>query len=206
MSDLTGFYQDQGGKLLRGISLRYYEDCLSLSKTVLGENHSNKLRCVIALANLYIGQGEYGKAFPLFEECLKNKQVVSREEHPDTLTFMNTLALLYRDQGEYGKALPLFEECLSKRKAIFGENSAFICMLNLAITYDVRKEHRKALFEECLNMMKVVLGDNHPYTLKCVKSLEGYRDSLRLFPRSQVTLDYFYLISFFFFFCFFVFV
>ena len=72
-------------------------------------------------------------------------------------------------------------------------------MINLAITYDVRKEHRKALamFEECLNMMKVVLGDNHPYTLKCVKSLEGYRDSLRLFPRSQVTLlvlilNYFY--------------
>ncbi len=74
--------------------MRYYEDCLRVSKTVLGENHSDTLRCVIALANLYQGQGEYGKAFPLFEECLKNKQVVSREEHPDTLTFMNTLALL----------------------------------------------------------------------------------------------------------------
>ena len=82
MNALGRLYEDQG-KYDEALPL--YEECLQVSKEVLGDRHPNTLGSINNLAMLYKSQGEYSKALPLYEECLQVSKEVLGDRHPDTL-------------------------------------------------------------------------------------------------------------------------
>jgi tetratricopeptide (TPR) repeat protein len=65
------------------------------------------------LAEVYLVQGEYGKAAPLYARALAIFEKILGAESPGTAGGLNNLARLYQAQGEYAKALPLYERALS---------------------------------------------------------------------------------------------
>ncbi len=172
MNNLASLFYNQGEF---GKSLPLFEECLTMTKAVLGDNHPDTLTSMNNLAGLYKNLGEFGKSLQLYEECLRRMNVALGEDHPDTLSSMSNLANLYSTQGEYARALLLTEECLRKRKVVLGENhpGTLSSMNVLGILYSDRGEYGNALpyFEDCLRMRKVVLGENHPDTLISVNNL-----------------------------------
>ncbi|NEC93710.1 tetratricopeptide repeat protein, partial [Streptomyces sp. SID12501] len=83
---LAGAYQG-AGDLGRAIPL--YEQTLTASVRVLGEDHPSTLTSRNNLAGAYQGAGDLGRAIPLYEQTLTASVRVLGEDHPSTLTSRN---------------------------------------------------------------------------------------------------------------------
>ncbi|MFJ4242402.1 tetratricopeptide repeat protein, partial [Streptomyces iakyrus] len=78
------------GNLQRAIPL--YEQNLTDSLRVLGDDHPNTLNSRNNLAYAYRSAGNLQRAIPLYEQNLTDSLRVLGDDHPNTLTFSNNLA------------------------------------------------------------------------------------------------------------------
>ncbi|MCZ8360554.1 MAG: tetratricopeptide repeat protein [Microcystis sp. LE19-388.1G] len=162
---LARYYQGQG---LYATAEPYCQDCLTATRTHLGDNHPDVATSLNNLAALYDSQGRYTEAEPLYLEALDLTKQLLGDNHPDVATSLNNLATLYRSQGRYTEAEPLYLGALDLRKRLLGENHPDVAasLNNLAYLYYSQGRYTEAepLYLEAINIFRERLGENHPNT------------------------------------------
>ncbi|MFM7791454.1 MAG: tetratricopeptide repeat-containing protein, partial [Microcystis panniformis] len=98
---LARYYEGQG---LYATAEPYYQDCLTATRTHLGENHPDVASSLNNLANLYRSQGRYTEAEPLYLEALDLHKRLLGDNHPHVALSLNNLASLYYYQSRYTEA------------------------------------------------------------------------------------------------------
>ena len=166
------FYQGQG---LYTLAEPWFEQCVSLVQSRLGEDHPSVATSYNNLANLYRSQGRYGEAETLYQQALDMTKRLLGEEHPSVASSLNNLALLYDSEGRYGEAEPLYQQALELYKRLLGEEHPYVAtsLNNLALLYDSQGQYSKAepLYQQALDMIKRLLGDDHPDVASSLNNL-----------------------------------
>jgi tetratricopeptide (TPR) repeat protein len=171
-SGLGRFYEGQG---LYAIAEPWYNQCVEVVKTRLGEEHPSVASSLNNLALLYESQGRYSEAEPLFIQALALFKRLLGEEHPSVAMSLNNLALLYESQGRYSEAEPLFIQALALFKRLLGEEhpSVATSLNNLALLYESQGRYSEAepLYIQALALYKRLLGEEHPHVATSLSSL-----------------------------------
>ena len=151
------------------------EQCLSVVRDRLGEDHPYTAGSLNNLAELYRSQGRYSEAEPLYLQALEIDKRALGEDHPDTAIDFNNLALLYRAQGRYEEAEPLYKQALDITRQQLGENHPHtaVNLGNLAGVYESqgRYEEAEPLRMQALNIHQQQLGEDHPLTATSLNNL-----------------------------------
>jgi tetratricopeptide (TPR) repeat protein len=116
---LGWFYQGQGAYKQ---ALPWWEQCVSITKERLGDEHPDVATSLNNLAALYDSQGRYAEAEPLYQQALEMRKRLLGDEHPDVAISLNNLAVLYRTQGRYAEAEPLYRQALEIAEQRLGVN------------------------------------------------------------------------------------
>ena len=145
----------------------------------LGEEHSDTLLSMAALAVSYRKAGQLEKSLPLQEKVFQLSKAKLGADHPDTLQIMNILVDHYLRSGQLEKSLPLAEKAFELCKATLGADhpDALTSMSNLAKGYLEAGLREKALplQEKVFEINKAQLGEDHPSTLASMSNLaQGY--------------------------------
>nr|NCR06836.1 tetratricopeptide repeat protein [Microcystis aeruginosa LG13-03] len=174
---LAWYYNGQG---LYAIAEPYCQDCLTATRTHLGDNHPHVATSLNNLAALYESQGRYTEAEPLYLEALDLKKRLG-DNHPSVATSLNNLAGLYRSQGRYTEAEPLYLEALDLYKRLLGDNHPDVAssLNDLALLYQSQGRYTEAepLYLEALDLYKRLLGDNHPHVASSLDNLAHLYES-----------------------------
>ncbi|WP_287250405.1 tetratricopeptide repeat protein [Moorena sp. SIO4E2] len=153
----------------------WYEKCLDITKSRMGEDHPDVATSRGYLALLYQVQGRYHEAEPLFVQALDMTKQLLGEKHPHVASSLNNLALLYQVQGRYHEAEPLFVQALDMTKQLLGEKHPHVAssLNNLALLYQVQGRYHEAepLFVQALDMTKQLLGHDHPDVVSSLNNL-----------------------------------
>jgi tetratricopeptide (TPR) repeat protein len=162
----------------------WYEQCLTVCRERLGEEHLDVAASLNNLAEQYRTQGCYGQAEPLFQRALAIWEKVLDPEHLVVALGLNNLAALYRCQGRYEQAEPLFQRALAIREKVLGPEHPDVAqsLNNLAALYRCqgRYEQAESLYERALAIREKVLGPEHPYVAQSLNNLaELYRSQGR---------------------------
>lgn len=169
---LAGFYYEQG---LYALAEPWYEQCISVLKSRLGENHLDFISSLDHLSVLYIYQGKYEKAELLCLNALELKKHVLGENHLQYTVSLNNLAMLYKSQGKYTQAELLYIQALEIRKNLQDTNNCAIAsyLSNLALLYNSQGRYKKAedTCIEALELYRQILGENHPHFTQCLNNL-----------------------------------
>ena len=172
---LGRFYSGQGAYEQ---ALPWYEQCVSVTRERLGQEHPDVATSLNNLAGLYKSQGRYTEAQPLYQEALEMYKRLLGTEHPDVASSLNNLAALYSSQGRYAEAQPLYQEALEMRKHLLGTEHPDVALSlnNLAYLYDSQGRYDEAqpLFQEALKIAEGQLGVNHPNTITIRENLQFY--------------------------------
>ncbi|MEH2464479.1 tetratricopeptide repeat protein [Nostoc sp.] len=160
---LAKFYQGQG---LYTLAAPWYQQCLSMVQTRLGEEHPHIATSLSNLALLYYSQGRYSDAEFLYLQTLELDKRLLGEEHPHVATSLNNLAYLYYSQGRYSDAEPLYLQALELRKRLLGDAHPDVAasLNTLALLYysQGRYDQAEPLYLQALELRKRLLGDAHP--------------------------------------------
>lgn len=154
-----GFYQE---------AEPWYEQCLSIVRERLGEDHPDVASSLDNLAGIYELQGRYDEAEPLYLQALKLRKRLLKEDHPDVALSLNNLVGLYELQGRYYEAKPLYLQALELSKRLLGEDHSYVALSlnNLAELYcsQGRYDEAEPLYFQALKIAEKALGENHPNT------------------------------------------
>ncbi|MEO1378350.1 MAG: tetratricopeptide repeat-containing protein [Cyanobacteria bacterium J06635_10] len=99
------FYREKG---LYTLAESWFEQCVSVVRSRLGENHPHTASSLNNLGILYYEMGRYDEAEPIYKQALDLRKQRLGENHPDTANTLDNLAILYYDMGRYDEAEPLF--------------------------------------------------------------------------------------------------
>ncbi|MCA2938111.1 MAG: tetratricopeptide repeat protein [Microcystis sp. M113S1] len=177
-TSLGRFYQGQGDYTS---AEPWFEQCVEVVKSRLGDRHPDVASSLNNLAILYYSQGRYELAEPLYEETLTLYKELLGERHPLVAQSLNNLAYLYQSQGRYELAEPLLVEALALFKELLGERhpSVAVSLNALAELYRLqgRYELAEPLHEESLALRKELLGDRHPSVAVSLNNLAALYNS-----------------------------
>ena len=183
---LGKFYQDQGAYKQ---ALPWYQQCLSIIKKRLGEEHPDVANILNKLASLYEAQGRYSKAELLHLKALKLRKKLLGEEHPDVAESLNNLAGLYDIQGKYSKAEALYLQALKIGKKTLGEEHSNIRtgLNNLALVHYNQGKYSKAeaLYLQALKIGKKTLGEEHPNIANTLNNLALLYDDQGKYKKAE---------------------
>ncbi|WP_204153770.1 tetratricopeptide repeat protein [Leptolyngbya sp. CCY15150] len=171
---IAWFYKGQG---LYAEAEPWLKTCLTVVRSLLGDNHPNVATSLNNLAGLYESQGRYELAEPLLQQALELMRSLLGDNHPDVATSLNNLALLYNDQGRYELAEPLYQQALELRRSLLGDNHPDVAasLNNLATLYDAQGcyELAEPLYQQALELRRSLLGENHPDVAASLNNLAG---------------------------------
>lgn len=88
---LNRFYSGQG---LYAIAEPWFQQCVSVVQTRLGEEHPDVASSYNDLAGLYNSQGRYSEAEPLYKKALSIAELSLGVDHPNTATIRENLKWL----------------------------------------------------------------------------------------------------------------
>ncbi|AOX04211.1 tetratricopeptide repeat protein [Moorena producens PAL-8-15-08-1] len=161
---LGRFYNGQG---IYDQAEPWYEKCLDITKSRLGEDHPDVATSRSYLAYLYQAQGRYHEAEPLYVQALDMRKQLLGQDHPHVAESLNNLAFLYRAQGRYHEAEPLYVQALDMRKQLLGQDHPHVAesLNNLGYLYQAQGRYHEAepLYVQALEMRKQLLGQEHPH-------------------------------------------
>ncbi|WP_424098080.1 tetratricopeptide repeat protein [Moorena producens] len=161
---LARFYNGQG---IYDQAEPWYEKCLDITKSRLGEDHPDVATSRSYLAYLYQAQGRYHEAEPLYVQALDMRKQLLGQDHPHVAESLNNLAFLYRAQGRYHEAEPLYVQALDMRKQLLGQDHPHVAesLNNLGYLYQAQGRYHEAepLYVQALEMRKQLLGQEHPH-------------------------------------------
>ncbi|MEB3291636.1 MAG: tetratricopeptide repeat protein, partial [Synechococcales bacterium] len=173
---ISRFYDGQG---LYAEAEPWLENCLTVVRSLLGEQHPAVAASLNNLAGLYESQGRYELAEPLYQQALQLRRSLLGEQHPHVASSLNNLAGLYYAQGRYELAEPLFQQALQLWRSLLGEQHPDVAssLNNLAVLYyhQGRLTEAEPLLVQALAMRQQLLGNQHPDTVGTQRSLEILR-------------------------------
>ena len=82
-----------------------FKGALAGNEKNLGLEHSETLRTVQNLANVYAGKGRYDEAEELYKRVLAGNEEKLGAKNPDTLGTVEGLAIVYTNKGRYDEHL-----------------------------------------------------------------------------------------------------
>ncbi|MBF2089308.1 MAG: tetratricopeptide repeat protein, partial [Synechococcales cyanobacterium K32_A2020_035] len=140
---ISWFYQGQG---LYAEAEPWQRDCLSVVRSLLGEQHPHVATSLNNLAGLYESQGRYELAEPLYEQALDLRRSLLGEQHSSVAASLNNLAALYYAQGRYELAEPLLQQALDLWRSLLGEQHPDVAssLNNLAGLYESQGRYELA--------------------------------------------------------------
>ncbi|KAJ7105285.1 hypothetical protein C8R44DRAFT_858632 [Mycena epipterygia] len=155
-----------------------HRDGQKLADAMLGSDNikeSETLSVQLALAAIYMTQGQLDDAKGLEEGVLKCRTELLGQDHLDTLVAMGNLARTYAALGQFNQAEELETTVLNKHREIFGEDhpDTLLSMANLACTHSALGEFSQAeeLETTVLNKCREIFGEAHPDTLRAMANL-----------------------------------
>ena len=166
-ADAIASAYESAGHLTEAITL--YEQVLTDSIRVLGEDHPHTLTSRNNLAYAYQEAGHLTEAITLYEQTLTDRIRILGEDHPHTLTSRNNLAGAYESAGHLTEAITLLEQVLTDSIRILGPDhpDTLAWRNNLAGAYHAAGHLTEAitLYEQVLTDSIRILGPDHPHTL-----------------------------------------
>jgi tetratricopeptide (TPR) repeat protein len=154
---LGSFY---GGQGVYDLAEPWFEQCLFLTRTRLGEEHPYTRDSLNNLAELYHDQGRYSEAEPLHLQALDLS-----DEPSDVAISLNNLAKLYKYQGRYSDAEFFYIQALALWERLPGQEHRHfaLCLSSLAVLYKAQGRYREAerLLVQALELSKYLLGEQH---------------------------------------------
>ncbi|MFB8797755.1 MAG: tetratricopeptide repeat protein [Microcoleus sp.] len=142
---LGRFYQGQG---LYAQALPWLEQCLSVTRSHFGSEHSQVATSLSNLACVYKALGRYREVEPLLVEALElDKRLLGEQNVCVSISLIN-LASLYNLQGRYDEAETMFWQALELSKYWREEDKTLLitCLNHLVALYFERYEYEKAKF------------------------------------------------------------
>lgn len=140
---LGRFYNGQG---LYDLGLPWFEQCLSVTRSHFGSEHSEVATSLSNLACAYKALGRYSEVEPLLVEALElDKRLLGEQNVCVSITLIN-LASLYNLQGRYDDAETMFLQALNLSKYWREEDKTLLitCLNHLVSLYFERYEYEKA--------------------------------------------------------------
>ncbi|MDE7228825.1 MAG: CHAT domain-containing protein [Treponemataceae bacterium] len=104
-------------------ALKYYQKCLSLRKSIFGENHKDTAKCYANIGLVYEFKCDYKSALSYFQKALAIRQKVFGENHLETTDSYHDIAAENYLLGNYEEAIDYFLKALDIRKSIAGSAS-----------------------------------------------------------------------------------
>lgn len=154
------------------LNLGYYReaipfgtDAYELYSQLFGEDHSDTLASLNALAVGYSKLGDWQKAMELTNRVYEGRLRIYGEDHDSTVACLNNMAIYAVMQGDYESAAQLMQKAFDAMLRLLGEDHprTLICANNLASVYSRLGEHARSL-----ELLQVVyqtqlrtLGENH---------------------------------------------
>jgi tetratricopeptide (TPR) repeat protein len=176
-SPFVGLAHFYGGQGLYSQAEPWSEQCLSVTRDRLGEEHPSVALSLNNLALLYNSQGRYSEAEPLCLQALELYKRLLGDEHPDVALSLNNLAALYDNQGRYSEAEPLYLQALELYKRLLGDEHPSVAssLNNLAALYDNQDRYSEAepLLLQAVGIARQQLGEEHPNTKTMLNNLIG---------------------------------
>jgi len=142
---LGRFYEGQG---LYAQALPWFEQCLSVTRSHFGSEHSQVATSLSNLACVYKALGRYSEVEPLLVEALElDKRLLGEQNVCVSISLIN-LASLYNLQGRYDEAETMFLQALELSKYWREEDKTLLitCLNHLVALYFERYEYEKAKF------------------------------------------------------------
>jgi tetratricopeptide (TPR) repeat protein len=175
---IARFYQAQG---LYGLAEPWYEQCVEVTRSALGEDHPFYAASLNNLALFYDIQGRYGEAEPLYRQALEITRSALGKDCLFYATSLGNLASLYDTQGRYGEAEKLYQRALEIRRSALGENHLLYAnsLDNLASFYESQRRYDEAgqLYDKALKIRKLTLGIYHPSYATSLNNLASWYQS-----------------------------
>ncbi|MEG5160424.1 tetratricopeptide repeat protein [Microcoleus sp. AT3-A2] len=140
---LGRFYQGQG---LYAQALPWFEQCLSVTRSHFGSEHSQVATSLSNLACAYKALGRYSEVEPLLVEALElDKRLLGEQNVCVSISLIN-LASLYNVQGRYDEAETMYLQALELSKYWREEDKTLLitCLNHLVALYFERYEYAKA--------------------------------------------------------------
>jgi len=140
---LGRFYKGQG---LYDQALPWFEQCLSVTRSHFGSEHSQVATSVNNLAWVYRALGRYREVEPLLVEALElDKRLLGEQNVCVSISLIN-LASLYQLQGRYDDAETMFLQALELSQYWREENKTLLitCLNHLVELYFELDEYAKA--------------------------------------------------------------
>jgi tetratricopeptide (TPR) repeat protein len=166
-----------------------YSQALTLTRKLLGKEHSGVAASLNNLAGLYYSQGRYSEAEPLYSQALALTSKLLGEEHPDVAVSLNNLAELYSSQSRYSEAEPLFTKALTLWRKLLGEEhpSVATSLNNLAGLYSSQGKYSEAepLYIQALALSRKLLGEEHPSVATILNNLAGLYSSQGRYNKAE---------------------
>lgn len=164
---LGRFYEGQG---LYAQALPWFEQCLSVTRSHFGSEHSQVATSLSNLALVYQALGRYSEVEPLLVEALElDKRLLGEQNVCVSISLIN-LASLYKLQGRYDDAETMFLQVLELSKYWREEQHKthlITCLEHLVALYFERGEYEKAksLLMRAIEESKDFSDVNHLPTL-----------------------------------------
>ncbi|NEN99059.1 MAG: tetratricopeptide repeat protein, partial [Moorea sp. SIO3I7] len=169
---LGRFYEGQGSY---NQAERWWELCLDITISRLGEKHPDVGTSLNHLAEIYFNQGRYDQAQSLYVKALELRKELLGEEHPDVAETFNDLAVFLEDQGLFDRSESFFLKALEIRKTLLSEDhpDLVLSLNNLGRVYGIqeRYDQAKSLLDQALEMTKKLLSEDHPYKIYILNNL-----------------------------------
>ncbi|MEP0791633.1 MULTISPECIES: tetratricopeptide repeat protein [Cyanophyceae] len=165
---LGQFYKAQG---LYEQAEPWFKQCLSITQSCFGSDHSYVAISQHNLAKLYCRQGLYREAELRCLEALKLAQQPPEEDCSTIVTYLNTLASIYYFQGRYNEAelrgleaLGLCKRFHKKDDLTTALSSLASSLSKLALIYEAqgRYSEAKPLYLKAFGLQERLLGAKDP--------------------------------------------
>lgn len=130
-------------------ALKYYQKCLSLRKSIFGENHKDTAYCYVGIGFVYEVKSEYKTALSYFQKALAIRQKLFGENHLETANSYHDIAAENCYMGNYKEAEDYFLKALEIRERIAGTISKEVALTFTDITsllYIVAERYEDALW------------------------------------------------------------
>ncbi|MCB1051086.1 MAG: serine/threonine protein kinase [Acidobacteria bacterium] len=128
-----------------------------------------------AIAQTYLGLGQYSKAQAEIEQALNRAERDLGPTHTDTLATLEDKAIALFYQGEYAKSEPIYREILEKWQALPGDNQEQILHvendLGMVIKFQGRLEEAIPIYREVLAQRTQRYGEDDGLTIESMNNL-----------------------------------
>ena len=171
--DTVSAYDGEQGR--HGLAYARAADALGTREKLLPEDHSEYLRSINSLAEIYLHRGKYSTAELLLRRALQGREMLLGELHEDTLRTLSNFGLAVQNQGRYEEAEQILKKVLHGRESVLGDDhvETLASINHLAVLLYCQGNYKASeqMHREELARICNVRGDDHPSTLQSMNNL-----------------------------------